>query len=478
MIAPDKKLAALDAAHTPIRVALVGAGVTARMIARQLRTPVPGLRLVAIANRSVEHAIAAFGGSDVTEAGSVGALEDAIAAGRPTVVADAGIVCRATNVDVVVEVTGTVEFGAEVALAAIRHGKHVVLVNAELDSTLGPILKFHADRAGVVITNTDGDEPGVAMTLLRYVRSLGLRAVGAGNLKGLVDHQRTPLTQREFAARHQQNAAKVTSFADGTKLAMECAILANATGFHVGRRGMYGPACAHVREMARLLPQAQLLEHGLVDYALGAEPHTGAFVLVHETDPRKQRELAYYKMGDGPFYVFYTPYHLPHLQIAATIAGAALGGDATVAPLGAPVCEVVAVAKRDLPRGVVLDGIGGFDTYGVIENAAPFAAEHLLPMGVAEGCRLRRTVRPDQPLTYADVDLPAGRLCDSLRAEQIQRFQSDLTLERVHENSPLLRWPGHAPARHAGTGPETDGDDRLSSVAVASDEILRPLRAP
>jgi predicted homoserine dehydrogenase-like protein len=478
MTAHDKKLAALEAANSPIRVALVGAGVTARMIALQLRTPVPGIRLVAISNRHVPRAIEAFGGSGVREAESVADLEDAIASGHPCVVGDPHLVCRATNVDVVIEVTGTIEFGAGVALAAIRHGKHVVLVNAELDSTLGPILKFHADRAGVVITNTDGDEPGVAMSLLRYVRSLGLRPVAAGNLKGLIDPYRTPLTQQEFAARHQQNAAKVTSFADGTKLAMECTILANATGFRVGRRGMYGPACAHVREMTRLLPLEQLVGQGLVDYALGAEPHTGAFVLVYEPDRRKQKELAYYKMGDGPVYAFYTPYHLPHLQIAATIASAALDGDATVAPRGAPVCEVATLAKRALAAGEVLDGIGGFSTYGVIENAPVFADQNLLPMGVAEGCRLRRAIARDQPLTYADVELPPGRLCDALRTEQTQRFQPQPSLELLHENSPLLRWPGHAPARHARTGSEANGDDRLSPVAVASDEVLRPLRAP
>jgi predicted homoserine dehydrogenase-like protein len=189
------------------------------------------------------------------------------------------VVCKAANIDVVVEVTGTVEFGAQVAAACIAHRKHVVLVNAELDSTVGPVLKHQADRAGVVITNTDGDEPGVAMTLLRYVKTVGLRPVAAGNLKGIIDRYRTPDTQREFAAKHNQDAAKVTSFADGTKLSMEATILANATGFRVGQRGMYGPKCAHVRDMAGLLPSQQLLSSGLVDYALGAEPHTGVELL-------------------------------------------------------------------------------------------------------------------------------------------------------------------------------------------------------
>lgn len=420
----DISLIQHEQAGHPIRVAMVGAGVTARMIALQLRTPVPGMRLVAIANRTVSKAIEAFGLPDVREVTSLSALEDSIAGGHPCAVADPMLVCAAANVDVIVEVTGTIEFGAAVALAAISHRKHVVLVNAELDSTLGPILKFHADRTGVVITNTDGDEPGVAMTLLRYVRSLGLNPVAAGNLKGMIDRYRTPDTQRAFAAKHHQDAVKVTSFADGTKLSMETAILANATGFRVGQRGMFGPACAHVRDMAQLLPLDKLLAHGLVDYALGAEPHTGAFVLVHEENKKKRDALAYYKMGEGPVYAFYTPYHLPHIQLASTIGRAALGHDPTIAPLGGPVCEVATVAKRDLNTGEYLDGVGGFTAYGVIENAGIFAAQNLLPMGVSEHCKLRRSIPRDQPITYADVEIPANRLCDRLRLEQARRFHT------------------------------------------------------
>ena len=136
-----------------------------------------------------------------------------------------------------IEATGTIEFAARRVLRALASQKHVVLVNAELDSTLGPILKTRAEDHGVILTHTDGDEPGVAMTLLRYLRSVGLKPVAAGNLKGMIDRYRTPETQKDFAAKYNQDAAKVTSFADGTKLSMETCILANATGFKVGQRG-------------------------------------------------------------------------------------------------------------------------------------------------------------------------------------------------------------------------------------------------
>jgi predicted homoserine dehydrogenase-like protein len=181
---------------------------------------------------------------------------------------------------------------------------------------------------------------------------------------------------------------------------------------------MFGPACAHVSEMASRLPAELMLQGGLVDYALGAAPHTGAFVIVHEPDRSKQSQLAYYKMGDGPFYVFHTPFHLPHIQLASTIARAVLARDATVAPAGRPVCEVVTIAKQDLTAGTVLDGVGGFTCYGLIDNAPAARRDDALPMGLSEGCRLLRDLARDQPIRSADVERPAGRQADALWAEQ------------------------------------------------------------
>ena len=307
-------------------------------------------------------------------------------------------------------------------LNAFAHGKHVVLVNAELDSFLGPILKVKADQSGVVVTHTDGDEPGVAMTLLRYLRSLGLRPVAAGNIKGMVDYYRNPETQKKFAAANDQDVRKVTSFADSTKLSMEATVLANATGFHAGRRGRYGPACKEVREIANMLPADEMLSTGLVDFALGAAPHTGAFVIIHEESPLKKTQLAYYKLGNGPFYVFYTPFHLPHLQIASTIARAAIHHDATVAPIAGPVCEVVTLAKRDLKTGERLDGIGGFCTYGLIDNAPAARAINALPIAFSDGCIMRRNVLKDEALSFEDVERPYGGIVDELWHEQNARW--------------------------------------------------------
>lgn len=425
MIIVDKALAEREQAGNPIRVGLVGAGYMGRGIALQIITAVPGMQLTAVANRHLDDARRAYtqaGVEDVTAVNTLSQLENAIAQGEAAVTDDALLLCQADGIDAIVEVTGTIEFGARVVLTAIEHHKHVILMNAELDATLGPILKVYADKAGVIITNSDGDQPGVIMNLYRYVQSIGCRPVLAGNIKGLHDPYRTPETQRAYAEKYKQKPPMVTSFADGTKISMEMAVVANGTGFRVGQRGMYGRHCEHVNDTPELYSLEQLLNGGLVDYIVGAQPPGGVFVLGYNEQPLQQQYLNYYKMGDGPLYVFYTPYHLCHLETPLTVARAVLFGDAALTPLGAPVCDVITVAKRDLKAGDVLDGIGGFTCYGMAENADVVQAENLLPMGLSEGCCLKRNIPVDNTITYDDVEVPAGRLSTRLRAEQADYF--------------------------------------------------------
>ena len=425
MIIVDTALEKRHAKGNPVRVAMVGAGYMGRGIALQIEQYIKGMNLVAISNRtpaSAERAYREAGIDEIEEVKTVAKLEETLSNGKYAITQDAMLLCEAQGIDAIIEATGHVEFSAHVVMKAIENRKHIILMNAELDATVGPILKVSADRAGVVTTNADGDQPGVMMNLLRFVKTIGYDPVLAGNIKGLQDHYRTPETQKGFAKEHNITPQMATSFADGTKISMENAIVANATGFKVGKRGMYGPRCTHVSEAVNLFPMDQLLDGGLVDYILGAEPGPGVFVLGYNDHPERQSYMKYFKMGDGPLYAFYVPYHLPHLEVPLTAARAVLFQDATVAPLAGPVCEVITVAKRDLEAGEVLDGIGGFTCYGVIENAEVSQAENLLPMGLSEECSLTRDIRKDQAITYADVELPSGRLCDKLRTEQDANF--------------------------------------------------------
>jgi predicted homoserine dehydrogenase-like protein len=416
-------------AGRPIRVGLIGAGFMARGVALQIALSVPGMRVAVIANRTLEGARRAYREADVTGVrvvDTLAQLEQAIESGVPAITEDAFLVCRAAGIDAIIEVTGTIDHAARVTLEAIAHHKHVVLMNAEVDGTIGPILKTYADRAGVVLTTADGDQPGVMMNLYRFVRGMGVKPVMCGNIKGLHDPYRNPTTQEGFARQWGQNPAMVTSFADGTKISFENAIVANGTGMRVGKRGMFGPTVPSgtpIQEVGDHYPLEAMIEGpGIVDYVVGAMPGPGVFVLGTHDHPQQKHYLSLYKLGNGPLYCFYTPYHLCHFEVPNTVARAVLFQDAALSPLGAPLVEVLATAKIDLKAGEVIDGLGGYMTYGLAENAGTARAENLLPIGLAEGCTLKRAVAKDALLTFDDVELPPGRMCDQLWQEQLARF--------------------------------------------------------
>jgi predicted homoserine dehydrogenase-like protein len=433
VIIVDRALERREAEGRPIRVAMVGAGFMGRGVANQIINSTPGMRLVAIANRTLARAEGAYreaGVSGIRAVEDARAVDKAIAEGVAAVTTDFRAVVEAGQVDAIVETTGAVEFGCHVICAAIDQGKHLVTMNAEVDATVGPILHRMAYAAGVVLTGCDGDQPGVQMNLVRFVRGIGLEPLVCGNIKGLQDPHRTPSTQRGFAERWGQDPHMVTSFADGTKISCEQAIVANATGMTVARRGMRGlEHHGHVDELTATYDVAELESlGGVVDYVVGSQPGPGVFVLATHQDPRQRHYLELYKLGKGPLYSFYIPYHLCHFEVPQTVARAVLFEDATIAPVGAPTVEVVATAKQDLRAGAVLDGLGGYDTYGQAERADLTAVENLLPMGLAEGARLRVDLPRDRVLRYADVDLPAGRLVDRLRAEQAAEWPTLATV--------------------------------------------------
>jgi predicted homoserine dehydrogenase-like protein len=357
----------------------------------------------------------------------------AIREGKVIATGDAFLLVRSSEVDVVVDVTGSVEFGAQVALEAFKHGKDVVLMNAEIDATIGPIMQTYAEKHGVIFSACDGDEPGLQINLHRWVTGLGLTPRVISNIKGLQDPYRNPTTQKGFAEKWGQNPAMVTSFADGSKISFEQAIVANATGFVVLSRGMSRGMeyKDDVMKVGRIYDIDEVRKlGGIVDYVVGT-PLTKAYVLAEHPDPKQQHYLSLYKMGDGPLYSFFIPYHLVHFEVPAAIARVALFRDSLAKPLGGPVVEVCAVAKRDLKVGEVLDDYGMYMTYGEAVNADEMCTSRYLPEGLVEGCLLKRDVAKDSVLTYSDVTLPPGRVADRLRAEQYRVFRGVTWLEEL-----------------------------------------------
>lgn len=434
MIIVDTALARRQAEGRPIRVGMVGAGFQGSGIALQIMTAVKGMVLSAVANRNITSAVGVYDqlGIQPQRCDTRAELERAIADGRPAVTEDAVALASADGLDAIIEVTGSIEYAAHAVLAALEHGKHVVQMNAELDGTIGPILKTRADAAGVIYTFSDGDQPGVQMNLYRFAAGIGVKPLLCGNIKGLHDPYRNPTTQEAFAKRWGQKPAMVASFADGTKISFEQAIVANGTGMQVAQRGMLGPDFSGGDPGAPLVPIEQTVsafeEHidpagpGLVDYVVGARPGPGVFVLGAIDNPRQKHYLELYKLGKGPYYCFYTPYHLCHFEVPNSVARAVLFADPVLTPQDGPKVGVIAVAKKDLQAGELIEEFGGYEVYGVADNIDVVRRDRLLPVGLALGCTLKRAVPKDTALTFDDVSFPEGRLVDKLYAEQEQLF--------------------------------------------------------
>lgn len=430
MIIVDKQLQKREEKGKPIRVAITGAGAMGTGMINQITRYTPGMQVSAIYDRTIEKAEQAFRKSGITGyslSDNIGSAQKAVSSGKPVIVEDIELLLDLQGVDVLVEATGSIEFALKTILKAFDKGINVLSFNAELDSTFGPYLKLLSDQKGVKYGLADGDQPGVTMNLYRYVRGMGFDPLLCGNIKGLQDHYRNPETQKGFAATWEMSPEMVTSFADGSKISFEQSCIANATGMVVAKRGMLGyHTDAHVDDIKHLYEIDRLKElGGIVDYVVGAKPSPGVFIYATTSDPVSVKFLKYGKLGDGPLYSFYVPYHLLFFDMASSICRLVDFNDPVIVPAGGPVVDVVAAAKTDLAKGDVIDGIGGFKTYGLCENHDVVLSEGLLPMALASGLKVRRNISRDEVLKYDDVKFDE----DNYLINLIKR-QNELFLER------------------------------------------------
>ncbi|MCI0362511.1 MAG: hypothetical protein L0219_01430 [Phycisphaerales bacterium] len=408
-----------QAAGETISVAVAGCGLIGKGTVRQIDLT-PGMRTGLIINRTVSRAVDAYvasghSASEIVVSDNLRELQSAIHARRPAVTTRLEPIRDLRGLDVAVEVTGAVEYGAQMALLAIAGGKHVVMMNAETDVTVGCVLKHLADDAGVVYTNSDGDQPGVLKRLVDFVQGIGFEIVAAVNCKGFMDVNATPDSIRPWALKQNTSLAMTTAFTDGTKMNIENAVLCNATGLIPERRGMHGVKTDLPTALADCMKVFE--RRGIVDYTLGGSFGGGVFVIGHADDPDMvQPYMKYLKMGDGPNYVFYRPYHLCHLETPLSIAEAVLDHEPTIAPIGSPIAEVIAIAKRDLKPGDVLDGIGGYTVYGQIDTCEN--SRGLLPIGLTDGVEMVQPVRSGEP-----IPLSAARLDDESTLVRLRRQQ-------------------------------------------------------
>ncbi len=405
-----RRLQSFAEGGTPIRVAVVGAGFVGRALVHQINLT-PGMEASLLVSRKPEAGVEAFNKvgfdrGEILVSDNPRELDEAIGAGRRCVSPEPWVLEDMRAIDVAVEATGDVEHGALVALAALSGGIHVVSLNYETDATVGPLLAHFARRQGVVYTGSDGDQPGVMMRLVEYAQGIGLEVKAAVNCKGFLDIHATPETIAPWAERQGTSLKMTTAFTDGTKMNVENCCVANATGLRAERRGMVGIETTldkALDDFAEAMGQS-----GIVDYTLGGDFGSGVFVIATGAHPELAAPyLQYLKMGPGPDYLFFRPWHLVQLETPLSIAEAVLDREPTIAPLGGPTARVVTIAKRHLEAGHRLDDIGGFDHYGEVDNLDQ--TEGLLQVGVAAGAVMTRPIGIDQPVSLDDVELDDSR---------------------------------------------------------------------
>ena len=395
----------------PIRIGIVGAGAMGRGLLYQSRAT-PGIECVAIADLEPAHAVAFAErlGIPYRVVDTSGAMHDVIRAGRLAICADGELVACCEAVGVFVESSNAILPAARFSISAIESGKHLVLMNSEIDLIFGPELLRLAKRHGVVYTSCDGDQHGVIRRILDDMVLWGFEPVMAGNIKGFLDRYSNPVKIVPEADKRNLSYQMATAYTDGTKLCIEMALVANALGYAVTTPGMLGPPARDVHEVFDLFDFESIRRGGIpaVDYILGSEPNGGVFVVGHCDDPYQAAMMAYYKMGGGPFYLFYRPYHLCHVESMQTIAAAALDGVSLLQPDHGLRTNVYAYAKEPLARGRKLDGIGGFTCYGMIENDFDRASRGL-PICIADEVELVRDVPKDVRITLDDVAVDPSR---------------------------------------------------------------------
>lgn len=398
--------ARLQGIYQPLRVVIVGAGAMGKGLAYQCLVT-PGIECVGLADIRIDRAVecAEWLDQPYEIVRTTGELHDAVQRGHLAICEDGELLARCEVSDAFIESSNAIAPAAQFSRTAIEHGMHLVLMNAEIDLIFGPYLRQLAEQHEVVYTSCDGDQHGVIKRLIDQVRLWDFDIVMAGNIKGFLDRYANPTTIIPEADKRNLDYKMCTAYTDGTKLCIEMALVANALGYRTSVPGMHGPRADHVHEAAELFDFDQLWDGGqpVVDYILGAQPGGGVYVVGHCENPYQQAMMRYYKMGEGPYYVFYRPYHLCHVEAMQCVAEAALDGYSLLEPTCGLQTNVFAYAKRDLRRGEVLDGIGGYTCYGLIENCAPPAQPAGLPICLAEDVTLQRDIKMDEPILLGDV---------------------------------------------------------------------------
>jgi predicted homoserine dehydrogenase-like protein len=434
-----------QAAGRPVRVGLIGAGKFGTMFLTQVRVT-PGLHLVGLADLDLDRArrqLAAAGWP--AEAHAASSLADAVKSRGVHLTPDAEALIAFPDIDVVIEATGDPKTGIRLALEAIEHGKHIVMVNVEADAVAGALLARKAKSAGVIYSLAWGDQPALICEHVDWARTCGFTVVAAG--KGTryhpTYHQSTPDTLWDILDQYLHiedrksiNPKMFNSFVDGTKSAIEMSAVCNATGLVPQSGGLGFPPASRFeladvckpRSAGGVLEKAGVTEVvSSVDRDGRDVPHhlaLGTYVVIEGDSEYARRCFKEYHLlpdASGRFAALYRPVHLIGLELGVSVASVALRKEPTGAPTGFR-SDVAATAKRGLKKGELLDGEGGFCVWGKQVPAQHSLAQGLLPLGLAQGIKLKRDVPAGAQLTWADVDYDAADFAVRFRREMEAAF--------------------------------------------------------
>jgi predicted homoserine dehydrogenase-like protein len=422
--------------HGPITIGLAGAGQMGTDIVVQVAL-MPGMRIGAISEIRPQAAIdaallAGHDRSDIVIAPSADAIDRAIETGKLAVTDDLHALAAAGRIDVIIDATGNPNIGTLFALEVMKQGKHIVMLNVEADITIGRHLKEEARKAGVVYTGAAGDEPACTLEIIGFAKSLGFNIVAAGKGKNNpLKPNAVPADYEKEAAERNMNARMLVEFVDGSKTAIEMVAIANATGLVPDVPGMHGPT-ATLEELAEVLCPIEdggvLRRKGVVDYSIGKGVAPGVFCIIETRHPRVLERMVDLKVGKGPYFTIFRPYHLTSLEVPLSAARAVVYKRADMEPLDRPVAEAVAVAKRPLAVGESMGMIGESDYRGFAMTWEDARSRGALPLGLAERARVVKPVEAGEFLTYENSVPDDGMVVTQIRRRLDQadsRFLTD-----------------------------------------------------
>ena len=422
-----KDLAARAETGKPVRIGLVGAGEMGTDIVSRV-AHMRGIEIGAISELNPQAAgrsvTIAYGDPDRAVAtDTTDALNAAIEQGRIATTQKVETLLESGLIDVVIDATGIPSVGAEIGLAAMERGKHLVMMNVEADVTIGAYLRSEAERLGVIYSLGAGDEPSSCMELIEFVSAMGHRIVSAGKGKNNpLNFDATPDIYTEEAVRRHMNPRMLVEFVDGSKTMVEMAAIANATGLIPDKPGMHGPACSRDDLNKVLIPASAggvlSSSEGRVDYSIGKGVAPGVFVVAEMDHPRIRERMEDLKMGEGPYFTFFRPYHLTSLEVPLTCARVVLYGKADMVPMARPVAEVCALAKKDMAVGETLDQIGEYCYRAWIMTAPEARSAGAIPCGLLTGAKVTAPIKKGDLITRANTAVPANSKIAVLRARQ------------------------------------------------------------